>query len=92
MKKISQVKKSHNLRQPQLRLRRRAPFVVQCRRHLRHFPRFAVKLPERKALYVDNRPIGALLPCTYAKKHGENIKNTPQTSCGDFYYLNRLDG
>ena len=52
----------------------------------------AVKLPERKALYVDNRPIGALLPCTYAKKHGENIKNTPQASCGDFDYLNRSGG
>ena len=28
---------------------RRAPFVVQCRWHFRHFPRFAGELPEEKA-------------------------------------------
>ena len=30
---------------------RRAPFVVQCRQHFRHFPRFAGELPEREAFY-----------------------------------------
>ena len=29
---------------------RRAPFVVQCRRHFRQFPRFAGELPRRGSL------------------------------------------
>ena len=31
---------------------RRAPFVVQCRWHFRHFPRFAGELPARGSLYA----------------------------------------